>query len=174
MNKNMLILAIIAGSAFSSVTANAASGTINFTGNVTADACTVDSASQSQTVALGTIGATDFASAGATSGNGKITVVLSSCPAATTKASVSFGGPINSANPDLLALSSSSTATNLGIALYEADGTTKIPMGSPSKSQNLTAGGTTNLVYQAKYMSTAATVTAGSANAAADFTVLYN
>lgn len=173
MNKNIIAIAILAGSAFASV-ANAASGTINFTGNVTAETCTIDTAGKSQTVALGTVGTSDFSAAGATSGNGKISMVLSACPAGATTAAVSFGGPADADNSNLLALSSTATAKGVGIALFEDDGSTTIPLGTKSKTHPLSTTADTTLNYFAKYQSTTDTVTEGTADAAADFTVLYN
>jgi len=173
MNKKIIALAILAGSAVTSV-ANAASGTINFTGSVESAACTVSPTSKSQTVNLGNVGASDFGASGTTTGSGKISVVLSSCPAALTTASVSFGGTANAANPNILALSSATGAKNVGVALYENDSSTQIPLGTKSKPQTLNSGADTTLTYFAKYMSTAATVTAGDAAAVADFTVMYN
>lgn len=173
MNKNIIALAILAGAAFASA-ANAASGTIDFTGSVTSASCTIDAASKAQTVALGNVGTSDFGTAGSTSGSGKITVVLSACPAAATTAAVSFGGPADPVNSNLLALSPASTAKNVAIALFEDDSTTAIPLASKSKTYPLSTAADTTLTYFAKYQSTAATVTEGSANAAADFTVLYN
>lgn len=173
MNKKIIVLAILAGSAFASV-ANAASGTINFTGNVTADACTVSSASQNQTVDLGTVSVKDFPAAGATTGDGRITVVLTNCPASALTAAVSFGGPADATNPNILALASTATAKNVGIALFESDNVTDLPLATKSKTHTLSTTADTTLTYFAKYKSTAATVTPGTANAAADFTVLYN
>ncbi|QMV52645.1 fimbrial protein [Ewingella americana] len=173
MNKKIIAIAILAGSAFASV-AHAASGTINFTGNVTAATCTIDTAGKSQTVALGTVGTTDFPTAGSTSGNGKISMVLSACPAGATQASVSFGGPADANNGNLLKLSSAATATGVAIALFEDDGVTAIPLGNPSATHTLTPAADTTLTYFAKYQSTAATVGEGTADAAADFTILYN
>lgn len=173
MNKKIIVLAILAGSAFASV-ANAASGTINFTGNVTADACTVSSASQNQTVDLGTVSVKDFPAAGATTGDGKISIVLSNCPASARTAAVSFGGPAHAENPNILALASASTAKHVGIALFESDNVTEIPLATKSLAHTLSTTADTTLTYYAKYKSTAAAVTEGSANAAADFTVLYN
>ena len=173
MNKKIIAIAILAGSAFASV-AHAASGTINFTGNVTAATCTIDTGSKNQTVALGTVGTTDFPTAGSTSGNGQITMVLSACPAGATEGSVSFGGTADPSNSNLLKLDSTATATGVAIALFEDDGSTAIPLGKPSKTHPLSSTEQNSLTYFAKYQSTAATVGEGTANATADFTVLYN
>ncbi|MFJ5159177.1 fimbrial protein [Pantoea sp. NPDC088449] len=171
MMKKSLILAVLAGSALVS-TAHAASGTLNFTGTVSADACTVSPTTKSQNIDLGRVATSDFSAIGATSGSRQISIDLTACPAAITAAAVNFTGPTHADNRKLLALSGASTAKNLGIALFEDDGVTLIPIGSTSKSQNLTT--TATLTYFAKYQSTAATVTDGTAEAAADFTIVYN
>lgn len=171
MMKKSLILAVLAGSALVS-TAHAASGTLNFTGLVSADACTVSPTTKSQNINLGRVATSDFGALGSTSGSQQISIDLTACPAAITSAAVTFGGKNHADNRDLLALSGASTAGNLGIALFEDDGVTLIPIGSTSKAQNLTTAAT--LTYFAKYKSTAPTVTEGSVDATADFTVVYN
>ncbi len=172
-NKKLLVLAILAGSAFTSI-AQAATGILNFTGSVTSASCTVDTASKVQAVNLGNVGASDFGAAGSTTGSAKITVILSACPAAATTAAVSFGGPADAVNANLLKLASGSTAGNLGIAFFEDDSTTAIPLSMKSKTHPLSTTVPTTMTYFAKYQSTAATVTQGSANAVGDFTVMYN
>lgn len=173
MNKTIITIAILAGSVFASV-ANAATGTINFTGNVTAATCTIDTAAKNQTVDLGTVSASDFLAAGYTTGNGQFALVLKACPAGATQAAISFGGPSDAIDPTLLALNSSATAKGLAIALFEDDDSTQIQLGTKSKAHTLKDGVDNTLVYFAKYQSTATTVTEGTADAVADFTVLYN
>ncbi|MBC0855521.1 fimbrial protein [Pantoea stewartii] len=163
-----LIAAVVCGSA------SAADGTINFTGTITDTACKVDTESGNQTVNLGDVATTSFGSAGATASATRFTIKLSDCPAAATSASVRFDGPLASGNSKLLALSSGQTATNVGVGIYEQDSNTLIPVGSASAPVTLSSTSTNALNFIAKYVSTAATVGAGSANAAATFTVAYN
>lgn len=176
MNNSNFIVTTLVGSAIilATITANATSGVINFTGNIQTAACTVSTASQNQEVQLGNVAAADFTATGATTANGKISVVLSACPESVTAAAVSFGGPADQNNGNLLALSASSTAKNVAIALFESDSSTAIPLATKTRSFPVTASAETTLTYFARYQSTAPTVTEGSANAAADFTVLYN
>lgn len=172
--KNIPLITIAIFSAAVCVNASAADGTINFTGSITDTACTVDAASATQTVNMGDIATNSFGSAGATASSTRFTINLSGCPAAATSASVRFDGPLNSSNSKLLALSSGQTATNIGVGFYEQDSNTLIPVGSASAPVKLSAASTNALNFIAKYVSTAATVGAGSANAAATFTVAYN
>ncbi|CAI1072035.1 fimbrial protein [Serratia quinivorans] len=178
MNKKLIAFALIASS-ISAV--QAADGTINFTGNVLDTACTVDTASASQTVALGNVNKSAFSAAGSTSGATRFTITLSGCPTSYNNATVKFDGTANSTNSNLLALNSDATATGLGVALYEADGSTLIPLTSATKNITLVTNGSdtdatkgATATYVAKYMSTAAAVGAGTANAATNFTVSYN
>ncbi|WP_159282949.1 fimbrial protein [Rahnella variigena] len=152
----------------------AADGTINFTGNITDIACKVDPGSANQTVNLGTVSTSAFGASGSTASPTHFSIVLNDCPANVTTAHVRFDGPASSANHQILALNSGQTATNVGIALYEADSTTFIPVGTPSAQVNLTDEGTNTLNYFAKYYATADKVTAGSANSTTSFTIVYN
>lgn len=155
-------------------TASAADGTINFTGAIKDAACTVDTASVNQTVNLGTVAATSFGASGATASSTPFTIKLTGCPKAVTSASIRFDGPLFNANTKLLALSSGQTATNVGVGIYQQDSTTLIPVGIASAPVTLSSTETNTLNFIAKYVSTAATVGAGSANASASFTIAYN
>lgn len=163
-----LFSAIISGSV------SAADGTLNFTGIITDKACKVDTSSANQTVNMGSIAATSFASAGSTASAARFTINLTDCPAAATSASVHFDGPMASGNSNLLALSSGQTATNVGVGIYEQNSNTLIPLGNASAPITLSSTSTNALNFIAKYVSTASAVGAGSANAAATFTVAYN
>lgn len=171
MKKNALITAIL--SLFTLTTASAADGVINFTGNITGTACVVDPSSIAQPVELGTVATTAFSGGnGATAAAKRFNIVLKSCPASVSSASISFDGTPSSANPSILALTSGQTATNVGVAIYEQDNATLIPVGSPSVSVTLRENANNTLTYFAKYMATGA-VGAGTANSSTSFTVTY-
>lgn len=170
MKKNLIAVALLAASGF----ANAADGTLNFTGSVTDTACTVTPASATQTVALGQVNSKTLATAGASAGATTFSITVSSCPAAAVSAKVKFGGAVNAANPALLALTpGGGVATGVGIGLYESDNTTLITLGSESASKALSSTVPTTLNYIAKYVATG-TAVAGTANATSDFTIIYN
>jgi len=173
MKKSLIAVALLAGSAFVGV-ANAADGTINFTGKVTADACTVTPGTGTQTVSLGSVSSTALAAVGNSAAPTKFDVTLASCPAAATSATVKFDGPADTKDSRLLKLTTATgVATGVGIGLYEQDASTLIPVGSSSASKTLSSTANTTFSFVAKYVATAA-VTAGSANAVSDFTVIYN
>ena len=171
MKKIALISAVMSLAVFQ--TANAADGVINFTGNITGTACVVETTAISQPVDLGTISTAAFAGGnGATAAAKRFNIVLKSCPDSISSASVRFDGTTNAANPSILALNNGQTAANVGVALYEQDSATLIPVGSASTSVNLQEDVNNTLTYFAKYMATGA-VGAGTANASTSFTVTY-
>lgn len=171
MKTSLLALAFLAGSSFMGV-ANAVDGTINFTGEITAETCTVNVGGGSAPVDLGTISSRALATVGDTASRGPFQIVLSQCPAAVTKAGMKFDGQSDSADSTLLALTAGG-AKGVAIGLYEADATTKIPLGSVSLSKPLSENSNTEFNFVAKYVSTGPVV-AGAANAVAQFTVDYN
>lgn len=157
--------------------ANAADGTIHFTGAIIADACTVDADSQDMTVNLGSVSSTAFGAAGDKASPTRFTINLGSCPTTLTSASVKFDGVADSANNDLLQLDASADPTDdaSGVGIEISDNTgTAIPLFTASKEYPIDA--TTNsasMDFTARYVATAATVNAGAANATSQFTVNY-
>jgi len=173
MKKTTLIAVLAAAGMCPAVFA--ADGTINFTGSIRDTACTVNTSSATQTVNLGTVAASSFGAAGTQASATRFTINLTSCPTAVTSASIRFDGPLASGNSSLLGLTSGTgVATGVGIGIYEQNSTTLIPVGQASALVTLSSTGTNALNFIAKYVSTAATVGAGTANAAATFTVAYN
>lgn len=173
MKKLSLFVSVVTSALISSA-AFAADGTINFTGNVTDTACTVDTASANQTVKLGTVAVSSFAAAGATAAPTRFSINLTNCPATAKTANIRFDGPVASGNSSILSLSSGQTAGNLGVGLYQQDSTTLIPIGSSTPSVTLTTTGTNTLTFIAKYYAISTPVGVGTANATATFTVSYN
>lgn len=148
----------------------AADGTINFTGSVIDTACVV---TPTTTVALGKISKGVFAAVGDTASPITFTISLATCPASLTGASVRFDG--TTTGDAILALTGTTgVATGLGVAIYEKDSITRIPVGQSSAPVTLVSTGPNTLTYVAKYMSTAATVGAGTANASTNITIVYN
>lgn len=171
MKKLALISAILSLSALQAT--YAADGVINFNGTITGTACVVDPSAISQPVELGTVSTAAFSGgSGATAAAKRFNIVLKSCPASVTSASVRFDGTTNAANPSILALSSGQSATNVGVAIYEQDSATLIPVGTSSASVALQEDVDNTLTYFAKYMATGV-VGAGSAKSSTSFTVTY-
>lgn len=171
------LFTVLLASGFAMSGAQAADGTINFTGKILAATCTVNTGSANQDVDLGVWGADGFGAAGTTQGSIPFSISLGSCDTSLTSTSATFGGTANSDNANLLEVTTTggTAATGLGIALYEADGTTPINLGSASTDIPTNGNATSVMNFVAKYMSTkaAAQVTPGDADAVADFTVNY-
>lgn len=157
---------------FTAFAVNAADGTIQFTGNITNDSCTVDTTSAgTQTASLGTIAATSFGSSGEAAGSAPFQIVLTACPATVTSVAVRFDGNADATDARLLALDSGSSASAVGVGIYDDAGTI-IPMHADSKTYAVTTTGAT-MNFEGKYVSTGTTVGEGSANATTEFTIQY-
>lgn len=168
-----LTTAALCGIAF---TSSAADGSINFTGTILDSACTIDTGNANQTVNLGMVPKSTFSKAGDMAAATRFSIVLENCPDTVTSASIKFDGKADATNTSILALSDGQTAKGVGIALYEEDGITAIPLATRSKSITLdtaTPANSNSLTYVAKYMATQASVEAGSANSTSDFTITY-
>jgi major type 1 subunit fimbrin (pilin) len=171
MNKTLLALTLFAGvSSF----ANAADGTINFEGSVLETACTATTSTP--TVQMGAISKAALGAAKVTSLGKPVSITLSSCPAAATKATITFSGTPDTDDSKLFKIvaGKGTAATGIGLALYDENGTTLIVPNAISEEKTLS--GTTDTVFKftAKYMATKDAVTAGDANASTSFTVNYN
>lgn len=166
-------LAIVGIMACGQATA-ADSGTITFTGNILTAACTVAPTSLSQTIPMGTISSGTLGTVdGATALPTNFTIVIEDCPTDPTDISIRFGGAANATDPTILALTTG-PAADFGVALFEADGATRINLNTDSAPQNVPLAGAT-LNFVAKLMKTSTTLAAaGAYSAAATFSVIYN
>lgn len=174
MNKAFLVV-MMAGSLVAMANmAHASDGTVKFTGSITDDACVVDPSSSNQTVPLGTVSAKSFTAAGDTSSAQKFDIKLTGCPEGTV--AVVFGGATDSANADLLALDSGMTATGVGVRINNAEDGSQVKLNDTTSATRVTvaADGSATMHYVGQYQSTVALVTAGTADATSQFTVLYN
>lgn len=171
--KKVLLIATIAA-LFSTQYASAADGTIYFNGSITDTACTVDASSDNQTVVMGTVSTTAFHGAGSTSSPTRFTISLTTCPESASTAKVRFDGPTAPGNPSILRLTNDAqAATGVGVAIYEDDSSTLIPVSTASAAKTLSSTGVNELAYVAKYMATGDDITAGDAKATASFTITY-
>ncbi|NIF20388.1 fimbrial protein [Pantoea sp. Acro-835] len=172
MKKTLIAMAILGSTAFIS-SVQAADGTINFTGNITEDACTITASTVKQTIALGTISNKAFSATGSSSPT-RFGITLSACPASMTTAKVKFGGNGDKDEPKLLAITTGQdAATGVAIGFYEESGKF-LPINAESASKALSDSADTTFNFVTKYVATTKTMTAGEANAVANFTIVYN
>jgi len=176
MKKNVIAVAFATLAALSASSVFAADGTVNFTGEIIDEACTVDiGTSDALTVNLGKVAKSSFSAAGDDASTTKFTMTLKDCPAAITAAQVKFDGTNDATDSSLLALTDETgVATGVAIALMTAD---KADLGLNAVndySYTLAADTENKLDFYAAYRSTSDTVVAGKANAVATFSVNYN
>jgi len=175
MNNKIFALALLTGSAFTS-SVFAADGTINITGEIIDAGCNINGSGSSSAVVpvtLGKIAKTGFTNVGDTSGAKSFDISLTDCPEGISSATVRFSGPVAAGNNRVLAVTGG--AEGVGVGLYESDSTTLIPLGSDSAAKTVNAD-SMNFRFFAKYIATAvpADISAGPANATADFAISYN
>jgi major type 1 subunit fimbrin (pilin) len=153
-------------------------GIVHFTGEIVNAACSVSTNSDGQTVKLGQYRTTAFATAGATSASIPFNIVLNDCdPSVSSLASMSFSGQALSTDPTLLAVNASGdnavVATGVGIEIMDKASTVLPPDGTTYSAEQTLINGTNTFPFSARYKSTAASVTAGKANADATFAIHY-
>ncbi|AJJ12805.1 fimbrial family protein [Yersinia rohdei] len=143
----------------------------NISGTIKNGSCIVTSGNN-QKVDLGTYSTKFLDNVGKTTPLKPFEITLDNCPANYNGVQVMFEGEMNSQNTQLIAVQSGG-ANNVGIALYDNDKTTIIPINSKTSGKSVTVNGKTTLAFYAAYMSTGE-VTDGSANADISFTISYN
>lgn len=166
-----LFVACMAGTAFG---AQASDGTVNFTGEVLDAACTVDiGAGNAMTVDLGKVAKAAFTGVGSTASATKFTLKLKDCPSTVSKATVKFDGSAYAGDNSVLALTEETgVATGVAIQLMDATNTV-VPLYTASSAYTLSSTAENNLDFTARYIQEGDTVTAGTANSAASFTINY-
>lgn len=167
-------LAVLISSLFALTSmAYASDGTVKFKGNIVETACTVDAASANQTVTLGDVAVNSFTAAGDVSTAQKFDIKLTACPEGTV--AVVFGG--SSATADLLSLDAGMVAKGVAVRINNADDNSQVKINDTASAKRVTVeSGAATLKYVGQYQATAAraSITAGTADATSQFTVLYN
>lgn len=171
--KKMMLSTLLIVSAGIASSAQAADGTIKFTGNITDQTCTVDTGSKNLPVSLGSVAQSALNGAkGMKAAPTKFTINVSACPATVTGANVKFDGTSDSNDQSLLALDSGTgIATGVGIQIADKNGT-PISLHTNSSDYALAAGANA-LDFVARYVSTGPAVTTGTANGTSEFTIIY-
>lgn len=173
MNKNLIAVAVLVASAFST-SVFAEDGKVYFKGEITDQACTVHADSQGQTVELDKISVGAFkGAAGVDAGAIGFSLTLQNCPAAVKKAVVRFDGTQVPGNDSVLALTpGEGVATGIGIQILDNQNKV-INLHTNSNAYTLTDTKDNVLGFVARYYSTSATVKPGIANSVANFTIAY-
>ncbi|MBK5073872.1 type 1 fimbrial protein [Budviciaceae bacterium CWB-B4] len=171
MKKYVLFSTALACTALSPIVF-AEDGKVNFKGTILESACTVESSSQNLDVNLGRVSKTVFTAAGDTSSPMPFSLKLENCPTdvLTSGVAVRFEGTTVSGKTDILDITGG--AAGVGVQIKDKAGQ-KIVLGSESTTYTPLVAGDNTLDFTAYYVSTSTTVTAGAANAVANFTIIY-
>ncbi|QHE19908.1 fimbrial protein [Stenotrophomonas maltophilia] len=167
-----LTLRLLSLSVFAVAAPSVSAETLEITGELMTSTCSVGSTGGTITVPMGKV---DLASVNASTraGQKNFTIALDcSGSGASQDVGVRFGGTPDGSTGNL-ALTAASTATNVGVALYDAAGNQQKIGEDPAVWVTIAAGGSGQLDYSAWYASPAQNATAGTANASGDFVVLY-
>ncbi|PAU61862.1 fimbrial protein [Pseudomonas sp. PICF141] len=165
----------------------AGSGTINFSGIINNDACSIESAGLNKTISvpMGEVSIKDMGTASAPKGSGKLSAenfdMKINCNAG-TKVAMLFeptkgaGSGIVTGTKVLKLTNGVGAAKNIGIALLDANGD-QIDLRSPTAAriENTLQDGSTTLKFSAAYVTTAdpKTAVAGRGDATLPFTLQY-
>jgi major type 1 subunit fimbrin (pilin) len=175
MSKRLLstaLAAVIAAAGFAPSAQAASSGTINFTGKVLADTCTI-SVNGGSTVALPTVMTAAFGSTvGTVAGTTPFSVALSGCDTNTASAQMQFSGAnIDSTTGNLKNTAASGSNVQIQL-LNSSDAAINASTQANAPSIAVTAGaGSTQL--KAQYISTATATSAGLVSSTVNFTLTY-
>ena len=178
MQKIQFILGILAAASSSATLAY--DGTINFTGKVVAQTCSVSSGSKNLTVTLPTVSEASLAAATNTAGLTPFTIELTGCGTSAASGAQNvkaYFEPNATTDYDTGNLNiAASSANNVQIQLLNADGVTPIKLGQDATGQKVTAVQIDNaamkLRYNAQYYATAQ-ATAGDVSATVNYTIVY-
>nr|WP_245841128.1 fimbrial protein [Paraburkholderia ribeironis] len=158
---------------------HAADGTITFTGNITAQTCTINGGSTGTnnfSVALPTVSASSLATAGQSAGRTPFNIALTGCTPGTGNVHTFFesGGTTDPATGYLIL--DAGGAQNVEIALLNGLDGSEIKAGFADSLQNsypvALSNGAATLPYFAEYKATGI-ATAGAANSSVMYTISY-
>ncbi len=156
--------------------ASADTGNISFQGEITTSPCSIGGGQQGSdmVVSMGSISTNYFAAVGDKGPQSPFSIALLNCDTDVMHtAAISFrAGAGSVVNTRLLGLENGSGAQGVAVGLVDERGN-EVVVGGAGVSYTLAEG--TNIInFKAFYESTAATVTAGPANARAVFEVTYS
>lgn len=183
MKLNKIALSVMSAAMLVAGSVNAADpvvvngGNIHFKGDLVNAACAVSTESADKIVRLGQYRTATFTKAGDTSAKVPFTIVLNDCDTSVSStASVAFTGQTDATDPSLLAIASdgnTTTASGVGIEILDNASKVLTPNGSSFSTAQALVDGTNTLNFAARYKATAASATAGQANADATFVMKY-
>ena len=143
---------------------------MNIYGIVIAPTCNISAEDKNKTVDLGNWATKQLNKTGDTSKPVAFSLALTGCPVGTL--TTVFTGDGSPADNTLLALTKDSTASGVAIEIQDGEHN-RIPLGPPGIQSKTDSEGNAVLGFYADYVVVTDSVSPGSANADATFTVLY-
>lgn len=156
--------------------ASAADLTINFTGEITDQTCTINGGKNTMDVAMPTIAAKNFKAKGDVAGTTPFNVQLTNCPSGVTKVRGLFelGPNVDTASGNLkIAAGTANPAGNVQIKLLDS-ATNQVRADGGQTAQTAVSSGNATIQMYSQYVATADTVSAGKTNTSVGFSVVYN
>jgi type 1 fimbria pilin len=149
-------------------------GTVNITGSITDNTCSVSAASKNMTVSMGNVSSKIFYRAGDGTAYRAFSISLEKCGGAASHVSVTFAGTTDSQDASLLTLTGGAgAATGMGVGIYDKD-KNLIPLNTSSEGEDLVPNqASVTLSFYARYVANGATVASGIANATGTFKLTY-
>ncbi|MEG5552324.1 fimbrial protein [Enterobacter wuhouensis] len=173
MNIRMLSVAIsLLTAALPASAIEGESSTINFTGNITEATCALTTGGGPLSVVLGDVAANTLKQAGLYSTANDFTIGLEDCDVSVAnQASVTFSGDTAS-DTALKTRAGAMAASGVGIQILQ-NGQPLILDGSTASAEVALTTGSNSLPFSARYIALDENVTAGRADATANFTMNY-
>ncbi|BEM36242.1 fimbrial protein FimF (plasmid) [Serratia marcescens] len=176
MTKNMRLLkaSTLLVILFTVPSSRAELGKINLvvTATLVSNACTVSAGSKHKTVNMGLWAAKQFSVSQQGLSQIPFIINLENCGPAATGVSVTFNGTPDSHDPSLLSISGTGAAKNIGIAILDHQ-RNRISLGKASNIYDIHLSDSIALNFYGQYVATSTPVTPGTANADAEFSIIY-
>ncbi|MBJ9571959.1 fimbrial protein [Citrobacter braakii] len=144
--------------------------TVTFNGSIKENTCVLNSGSVGQIVELGDVESSVLASSGLASQPVNFTISLDQCDSA--NASITFSGTTET-DEVLRVTGTSLVATGVGIQILENGTPLKVDGSASSAIKAVGAGNADEFTFTARYIALSNSISAGQANATAQFTVKY-
>ena len=182
MKKHLLALSLGVTSALTGTSVFANTGTINFEGKITSSTCPIEVVNPEDgqvgnLVKMGSIEASRFTGSGQEYGGKRFALRVkggAGCGIGpNSTAEVTFNGTADASGDYFAVTPTADGAKGVAIVLKDKTGTSIAP-GTASIPYDLNTTGATDMLFNAYYRSTAATVTAGAASADVQFIVAIN
>lgn len=146
---------------------------LRMTARLVSSACSVSTESVNKTVNLGVWATKQFAETPTPVPLVRFTVNLEDCGPAASGVRLTWNGTAHASNDKLFALTAGSTAKNVGVELLDWN-RKQIAPGYITPAYGLTASASrVSIPFYARYVKAGGTVTAGTANSIATFTLEY-